>query len=72
MRKELFFDSQHSILDFILKMEKEEDEYFIENDEGFLRVSAHSVNGTLYAARDFDHCFLINKTNPECFPNFLD
>ena len=72
MRKELFFDSQPSILDFILKMEKEEDEYFIEDDGGFLRVNAHSVNGTLYAARDFDHCFLINKTNPECFPNFLD
>lgn len=71
-RKELAFNSQHKILDFIIKMEKETDAYVIEDFDGYLRVNAHSINGVLYAARDFDELYLVNNTNPGSFPDFVE
>ena len=71
-RKKLKLDSQHNILDFILQMEKIEEDYVIEDFPGYLRVNAHSVNGVLYAARDFEELYLVNVKNPGIFPNFIE
>ena len=70
-RKLLKFHSQHQILDFILKMENETDEYVLEDFRGWLRVNAHSINGALYAMRDFDNIYIMNVTNHEAFPKFI-
>lgn len=71
-RKKLKLDSQHNILDFILQMEKIEEDYVIEDFPGYLRVNAHSVNGVLYAARDFEELYLVNVKNPGIFPDFIE
>lgn len=71
-RKLLKFHSQHQILDFILKMEKETDEYVLEDFRGWLRVNAHSINGALYAMRDFDSIYIMNVTNHGAFPKFIE
>lgn len=71
-RKQLKFDSQNKILNFILKMENIEEEYVIEDFPGYLRVNAHSVNGVLYAARDFEETYLVNVKNPGVFPDFIE
>lgn len=71
-RKQLKFDSQNKILNFILKMENIEEEYVIEDFPGYLRVNAHSVNGVLYAARDFEETYLVNVRNPGVFPDFIE
>lgn len=70
-RKQIDFSNQHRILDFILKMEDIQDKYVLEDSEGYLRVNAHSVNGVLYAARDFDEIFLVNITRPKTYPDFI-
>ena len=70
-RIKLKFDNQHKILDFIIKMENISDACVIENEEGYLRVNAHSINGALYAARDFDSLYFVNNTNPGVYPNFI-
>ena len=71
-RKKLKLDSQHNILDFILQMEKIEEDYVIEDFPGYLRVNAHSVNGVLYAARDFEEIYLVNVKEPGVFPDFVE
>lgn len=71
-RKQLKFDSQNKILNFILQMENIEEEYVIEDFPGYLRVNAHSVNGVLYAARDFEETYLVNVKNPGIFPDFIE
>ena len=71
-RIKLYFDNQHKILDFIIKMENFTDACVIENEEGYLRVNAHSINGALYAARDFDSLYFVNNTNPGTFPDFIN
>ena len=71
-RVKLRFDNQHKILDFIIKMENVSDACVIENEEGYLRVNAHSINGVLYAARDFDNLYFVNNTNPGVFPDFIN
>lgn len=70
-RKRLAFNGQHQILDFILKMENETDEYVLEDFRGWLRVNAHSINGALYAARDFEEIYIMNVTNHGYFPEFI-
>lgn len=70
-RKRLKFNNQHEILDFILKMENESDEYVLEDFKGWLRVNAHSINGTLYAARDFGEIYIMNTTHHGNFPSFI-
>ena len=71
-RKRLVFNNQHKILDFILKMEEEPEEYVLEDFRGWLRVNAHSINGVLYAARDFEEIYLVNVMNPGVFPEFVE
>ena len=71
-RIKLKFVNQHKILDFIIKMENISDACVIENEEGYLRVNAHSINGVLYAARDFDSLYFVNNTNPGVFPDFIN
>lgn len=71
-RKRLSFDNQHQILDFILKMEQIEEEYVLEDFEAYLRVNAHSINGVLYAARDFDEMYLVNVEQPGAYPDFIE
>ena len=38
----------------------------------YLRVNAHSINGVLYAARDFEEIYLVNIMKPGVFPDFID
>lgn len=71
-RKRLFFNDQHQILDFILKMENEPEEYVLEDFRGWLRVNAHSINGALYAARDFEGIYIMNTQNHGKFPDFIE
>lgn len=71
-RIKLVFNTQHKILDFIIKMEDFSDACVIENESGYLRVNAHSINGALYAARDFDELYFVNNTNPGLFPDFIN
>ena len=71
-RKRLNFNGQHQILDFILKMENEPEEYVLEDFRGFLRVNAHSINGALYAARDFEEIYIMNTVNHGKFPDFIE
>lgn len=71
-RKRLAFQNQHQILDFILKMEKEPQEYVLEDLRGWLRVNAHSVNGVLYAARDFKDIYIMNTEVHGKFPDFIE
>ena len=70
-RKRLVFNNQHEILDFILKMEQETDDYVLEDFRGWLRVNAHSINGALYAARDFKEIYIMNTTRHGEFPDFI-
>lgn len=70
-RKRLSFHDQHEILDFILKMKNENDEYVLEDFKGWLRVNAHSINGALYAIRDFDDIYIMNTTHHGEFPSFI-
>ena len=70
-RKRLKLDSQNKILNFILQMENIPENYVIEDFPGYLRVSAHSVNGVLYAARDFEEIYLVNVEQPGVFPDFI-
>ena len=70
-RKCLKLDSQNKILNFILQMENIPENYVIEDFPGYLRVSAHSVNGVLYAARDFEETYLVNVEQPGVFPDFI-
>ena len=53
-------------------MENIPEEYVIEDFPGYLRVNAHSVNGVLYAARDFGEIYLVNVKNPGVFPDFIE
>ena len=71
-RKRLTLNSQNKILNFILQMESIPEEYVIEDFPGYLRVNAHSVNGVLYAARDFSEIYLVNVKNPGVFPEFIE
>lgn len=71
-RKRLVFDNQHRILDFILKMEGEPEEYVLEDFRGWLRVNARSINGVLYAARDFEEIYIMNTQNHGKFPEFIE
>lgn len=71
-RKQLVLNSQNKILNFILQMENIPEEYVIEDFPGYLRVNAHSVNGVLYAARDFGEIYLVNVKNPGIFPDFIE
>ena len=71
-RKKLNLNSQNKILNFILQMENIPEDYVIEDFPGYLRVNAHSVNGVLYAARDFDEIYLVNVKNPGVFPDFIE
>lgn len=71
-RKQLKFDSQNKILNFILQMENIPEDYVLEDFPGYLRVNAHSINGVLYAARDFEEIFLVNVMNPGVFPSFVE
>ena len=59
-RKRLNLDSQNKILNFILQMETISEDYVLEDFPGYLRVNAHSINGVLYAARDFEEIYLVN------------
>lgn len=52
-------------------MSNESDDYVLEDSSGWLRVNAHSINGTLYAARDFDEIYIMNVTNNDAFPSFI-
>ena len=70
-RKKLIFDSQNKILNFILQMETIPEDYVLEDFPGYLRVNAHSINGVLYAARDFEEVYLVNVMNPGVFPEFI-
>lgn len=71
-RKKLIFDSQNKILNFILQMEAIPEDYVLEDFPGYLRVNAHSINGVLYAARDFEEVYLVNVMNPGVFPEFVE
>lgn len=71
-RKQLKLNSQNKILNFILQMENIPEEYVIEDFPGYLRVNAHSINGVLYAARDFKEIYLVNVKNPGMFPDFIE
>ena len=71
-RKQLVLNSQNKILNFILQMENIPEEYVIEDFPGYLRVNAHSVNGVLYAARDFNEIYLVNVKKPGIFPDFIE
>ena len=71
-RKRLVFKDQHDVLNFILKMENEPEEYVLEDFRGWLRVNAHSINGALYAARDFEEIYIMNVKNHGAFPSFID
>lgn len=71
-RKQLALNSQNKILNFILQMENVEEEYVIEDFPGYLRVNAHSINGVLYAARDFEEIYLVNVMHPGVFPEFIE
>ena len=71
-RKHLKLDSQNKILNFILQMETVSEDYVIEDFPGYLRVNAHSVNGVLYAARDFEETYLVNVKQPGVFPSFIE
>lgn len=71
-RKQLSLNSQNKILNFILQMETIPEEYVIEDFPGYLRVNAHSINGVLYAARDFNEIYLVNVKNPGVFPDFIE
>lgn len=73
MRKKIYFDCQHKVLDFILKISQEDhEEYVIEDYEGFLRVNARSITGVLYAVKDFEELYLRNCEHPGCFPDFVE
>ena len=71
-RKKLNLDSQNKILNFILQMENISESYVIEDFPGYMRVNAHSINGVLYAARDFEEVYLVNVMNPGVFPDFIE
>ena len=71
-RKKLNLDSQNKILNFILQMENISESYVIEDFPGYMRVNAHSINGVLYAARDFEEIYLVNVMNPGVFPDFIE
>ena len=71
-RKQLNLNSQNKILNFILQMETIPEDYVIEDFPGYLRVNAHSVNGVLYAARDFEEIYLVNVKEPGVFPDFVE
>ena len=71
-RKRLKFDSQNKILNFILQMESIPEDYVLEDFPGYLRVNAHSINGVLYAARDFEEIYLVNVMYPGVFPDFVE
>ena len=71
-RKKLNLDSQNKILNFILQMESIPENYVIEDFPGYLRVNAHSINGVLYAARDFEEVYLVNAMKPGVFPDFVE
>ena len=71
-RKKLNLDSQNKILNFILQMENISESYVIEDFPGYMRVNAHSINGVLYAARDFEEIYLVNVMNPGIFPDFIE
>ena len=71
-RKRLNLDSQNKILNFILQMETISEDYVLEDFPGYLRVNAHSINGVLYAARDFDVIYLVIVMSPGVFPDFIE
>ena len=71
-RKKLILDSQNKILNFILQMETIPEDYVLEDFPGYLRVNAHSINGVLYAARDFEEVYIVNAMNPGVFPEFVE
>ena len=71
-RKKLVLDSQNKILNFILQMETIPEDYVLEDFPGYLRVNAHSINGVLYAARDFEEVYIVNTMNPDTFPEFIE
>ena len=71
-RKKLILDSQNKILNFILQMETIPEDYVLEDFPGYLRVNAHSINGVLYAARDFEEVYIVNAMNPGTFPEFIE
>ena len=71
-RKKLNLDSQNKILNFILQMEDVSEDYVIEDFPGYLRVNAHSINGVLYAARDFEEVYLVNVMRPGMYPEFIE
>lgn len=71
-RKKLNLDSQNKILNFILQMETIPEDYVLEDFPGYLRVNAHSINGVLYAARDFEEVYLVNVMKPGVFPEFVE
>lgn len=72
LRKKLQLNSQNTILNFILKMENIQEDYVLEDFPGYLRVNAHSINGVLYAARDFEEVYLVNVKKPGVFPDFIE
>ena len=71
-RKKLVLDSQNKILNFILQMETIPEDYVLEDFPGYLRVNAHSINGVLYAARDFEEVYIVNTMSPGTFPEFIE
>lgn len=71
-RKKLNLNSQNKILNFILQMETIPEDYVIEDFPGYLRVNAHSINGVLYAARDFEEIYLVNVMHPGVYPEFIE
>ena len=71
-RKKLVLDSQNKILNFILQMETIPEDYVLEDFPGYLRVNAHSINGVLYAARDFEEVYIVNAMSPGTFPEFIE
>lgn len=71
-RKKLKLDSQNKILNFILQMETIPEDYVIEDFPGYMRVNAHSINGVLYAARDFEEIYLVNVMHPGVYPEFIE
>ena len=71
-RKRLNLDSQNKILNFILQMETISEDYVLEDFPGYLRVNAHSINGVLYAARDFEEIYLVNVMKPGVCPDVME
>ena len=71
-RKKLNLNSQNKILNFILQMETISEDYVLEDFPGYLRVNTHSINGVLYAARDFEEVYLVNVMHTGVFPEFID